>query len=70
MACVRRYITGTESIGQFIQNSRKMFLLQVNKQFITINSKLRHRIELIMYYETCLDIPQMNSMLFFSTRCQ
>ena len=30
MACVRRYITGTESIGQFIENSRKMFLLQVN----------------------------------------
>ena len=29
MACVRRYITGAESISQFIENSRKMFLLQV-----------------------------------------
>ena len=29
MACVRRYITGSESISQFIDNSRKMFLLQV-----------------------------------------
>ena len=32
MACVRRYITGAESISQFIENSRKMFLLQVNLQ--------------------------------------
>ena len=31
MACVRRYITGAESISQFIENSRKMFLLQVIK---------------------------------------
>ena len=29
MACVRRYITGVEPISQFIENSRKMFLLQV-----------------------------------------
>ena len=33
MACVRRYITGSESISQFIENSRKMFLLQVRFNF-------------------------------------
>ena len=41
MACVRRYITGTESIGQFIENSRKMFLLQVNNRFISQVEKFR-----------------------------
>ena len=70
MACVRRYITGTESIGQFIENSRKMFLLQVNILCIgaCVINYLKNEIK--FYITNQFDNDGLYSILFSSTRCQ